>query len=124
MHWDQREQAALRDAGLSTEDLKEASAAVADATAETADALTEFFAAHDTVYSDMDIAHSTTEYPEHTVDHVDVYTHSADLRGYLKFDTWGVPIEDGRVLTETMVELTLGPTVNGRTRFASTRDEL
>lgn len=124
MHWDQREQAALRDAGLSTEDLKATSAAVADATRETADALADFFAAHETLYSDMEIAHSSTEFPEHTIDHVDLYTHSADLRGYLVFDAWGVPIEDGRLLTDTMVELTLGPTVNGRTRFAVSRDEL
>jgi hypothetical protein len=125
IHFDQREQGALRAvAGLSTEDLQAVSAAVADATEETAADIEAFFAGIDTVYSDMDQAHSSAQFPEHTVDYVDCYTHSADLRGYLRFDSWGVPIEDARVLSEAVVELSLGPTVDDRVRFATSRDAL
>jgi hypothetical protein len=72
----------------------------------------------------MDIAHSSSDIVEHDVEFVDLYTHAADMRGYLRFDTWGVPIEGGRVLDDNLVELTLGPTVDGRVRFAATRDAL
>lgn len=125
IHFDQREQGALRAvAGLSTEELQAVSDAVGAATEAAAADIEAFFEGVDTVYSDMDQAHSSAEFPEHTVDYVDCYTHSADLRGYLRFDTWGVPIEDGRVLSEDVVELSLGPTVDGRVRFATTRDAL
>jgi hypothetical protein len=33
-------------------------------------------------------------------------------------------VEGGRPLDDGLVELTLGPTVNGRTRFAADRDAL
>ena len=66
MHFDQRTQAALREAGLSTD----------------------------------------------------------EIRGYLRFDTWGVSVADGRILSEDSVELTLGPTVHDRVRFAADRDAL
>ena len=72
----------------------------------------------------MDRAHSASDIQEHTVEYVDCYTHAADIRGYLRFDTWGVPIEGGRVLSEKMVELTLGPTVDDRVRFATERSQL
>lgn len=124
MHFDQREQRALREAGLSTEELKAASAAVAEAVREEAAALEAFFEAGETFHSDMDLAHSRSEYPEHTVEYLDLYTHGGSLRGWLRFDSWGAYVEDGRVLTDEVVELTLGPTVHGRVRFAADPDQL
>jgi hypothetical protein len=122
MHFDQREQAALRDAGLSTDDIEAASAAVADAAARDADRLSSFFD-RETVYSDMDRAHSSSEIQEHSVEFLDLYTHSDEIRGYLRLDSWGVWVAGGRVLREDngepeLVELTLGPTVHDRVRFA------
>ncbi|MFC6756344.1 MULTISPECIES: DUF7532 family protein [Haloarcula] len=124
MHFTQREQAALRDVGLDQETIEAASAAVVGATKQAADDLEAFFADMDTVYSDMDIAHSSSEIQEHSLDYVDLYTHADDIRGYVRFDTWGVPVEGGRVLTDEKVELTLGPTVDGRVRFAADEDAL
>ncbi|WP_324663485.1 DUF7532 family protein [Haloarcula sediminis] len=124
MHFTQREQAALRDAGLAQDDIEAASEAVVEATEEAATDLEAFFAGKETVYSDMDIAHSSSEIQEHTLDYVDLYTHADDIRGYVRFDSWGVPVEGGRVLTDGKVELTLGPTVDGRVRFAADRDAL
>jgi hypothetical protein len=74
----------------------------------------------------MDRAHSATDYPEHTVEYLDLYTHADDIRGYLRFDSWGVYVEGGRVLSEdpAVVELTCGPTVHDRVRFAGDRDHL
>jgi hypothetical protein len=118
MHFDPREQAALREVGLSTEDLERAAEQVAEAVATAASDLEAFFDEHETVYSDMDQAHSSADHPEHAVRWLDTYTHAADLRGWLRFDTWGVPVEDGTV------ELTLGPTVNDRVRFAASREAL
>jgi hypothetical protein len=124
MHFDQRTQQAMREFGLSTEEIAEISDAVVEATAEDADALEAFFADLDTVYSDMELAHSASEFPEHGLEYVDLYTHADDLRGYIKFDGWGAYVEGGRVLSESVVELTLGPTVDDRVRFAADRDEL
>jgi len=124
MHFTQREQAALREAGLDQDAVEAASEAVVEATSEAAADLEAFFAGRDTVYSDMDIAHSSSEIQEHTLAYVDLYTHADDIRGYVSFDTWGVPVEGGRLLTDEKVELTLGPTVNGRVRFAGDRDAL
>ncbi|WP_336134323.1 DUF7532 family protein [Natronomonas amylolytica] len=124
MHFDQRTQQAMREFGLSTEEIAEISEAVVAATAEDADALEAFFADLDTVYSDMELAHSASEFPEHGLEYVDLYTHADDLRGYIKFDGWGAYVEGGRVLSESVVELTLGPTVDDRVRFAADRDEL
>ncbi|WP_277553865.1 DUF7532 family protein [Halobaculum limi] len=124
MHFDPREQAALREVGLDTEDLQTASDLVADAVDESADDLAAFFEQGGTYYSDMDTAHSDGGVREHDVDHLDVYTHAADLRGYLKFGRWGVPVEDGRVLNEEVVELTLGDTINDRVRFATDPEAL
>ncbi|WP_435361327.1 DUF7532 family protein [Haloarchaeobius sp. DFWS5] len=124
MHFDQRTQAALRAVGLSTDDLQTASADVAERTAADADALMEFFETNDVVYSDMDMAHSANEFPEHTVEYCDITTHAAEMRGWLRFDTWGVFVEDGRTLDDGTVELTLGPSVHDRVRFAPTRDKL
>lgn len=120
MHFDQRTQRALREY-LSTEELRAASETVVEATREEADHLEAFFDGLDTVYSDMDRAHSSAEHPEHAISYLDLYTHAADIRGYLRFDTWGVPVEGGRVLDDDLVELTLGPTVDGRVRFAIDR---
>ena len=72
----------------------------------------------------MDRAHSASEFPEHTVEYLDLFTHADDIRGYLRFDTWGVPVEGGRVLSDEVVELSLGPTVDGRVRFAGSREAL
>ncbi|WP_435316959.1 DUF7532 family protein [Haloarchaeobius sp. TZWSO28] len=124
MHFDQRTQAALREVGLSTDELQAASAAVAEQTEADAAALMEFFETNDVVYSDMDMAHSANEYPEHTVEYCDITTHAAEMRGWLRFDTWGVFVEDGRLLDDGTVELTLGPSVHDRVRFAPTRDQL
>ncbi|KYH27596.1 hypothetical protein HAPAU_02640 [Halalkalicoccus paucihalophilus] len=124
MHFDQRIQQALREAGLDRETIVEASDRVAELVSEDAARLEAFFEAHDTVYSDMDLAHSREEFPEHTVEYCDLFTHGADIRGYLRFDSWGVPVEGGRVLDEDLVELSLGPTVDSRVRFAASRDAL
>ena len=124
MHFDQRTQQALRDVGLETDDLRAASEAVVEAVETDATALEEFFDAHDTVYSDMEMAHSASDYPEHAVDHLDLTTHADEMRGWLRFDTWGVYVEDGRVLPDETVELTLGPTIHARVRFAPDRETL
>ena len=124
MHFTQREQAALRDAGLDQDTIEAASEAVVEATKQAAADLEAFFADIDTVYSDMDIAHSSSDIQEHTLDYVDLYTHADDIRGYVRFDSWGVPVEGGRVLTDEKVELTLGPTVEERVRFAGDEDAL
>lgn len=124
MHFDQRTQRALRDVGLDTADLEAASDAIATAVAETAADLEAFFDAHEVVYSDMDQAHSAADYPEHAVEHLDAYTHAEQLRGWLRFDSWGAYVEDGRVLDDDLVELSLGPTVHDRVRFAPDRARL
>lgn len=123
MHFDPREQAALREAGLTTDQLEAASDAVAAAAEADAARVEEFFE-RETVYSDMDRAHSTDDVHEHAVDFIDLFTHSEDIRGYLRFDTWGVWVAGGRVLGEEVVELTLGPTVHDRVRFAAEPGEL
>jgi len=124
MHFDQRTQRALREFGLSTDEIREVSEAVVAATDEAAADLEAFFADRDTVYSDMDLAHSADEFPEHGLEYVDLYTHADALRGYVKFDGWGAAVEGGRVLSEGVVELTLGETVDDRVRFAADRDAL
>ena len=124
MHFDQRTQQALREVGLSQADIEAASEAVVAATADDAARIESFFAAVETVHSDMDIAHSSGAVVEHDVEYVDLFTHAADLRGYLRFSNWGVPVEDGRVLSEETVELTLGPTVDERVRFTTDPDSL
>ncbi|MCU4799916.1 hypothetical protein OB920_05990 [Halobacteria archaeon HArc-gm2] len=124
MHFTQREQRALREAGLSTDEIDAASETVVELTDEAAADLEAFFADRETVYSDMDVAHSSSDVQEHTVDYLDLFTHADDIRGYLRFDTWGVPVEGGRVLSGDVVELSLGPTVDGRVRFAADREAL
>ena len=124
MHFDQRTQTALREAGLSTEEIAAVSERVVAATEADADALESFFAGLDTVYSDMGLAHSASEHPEHSVDYCDLFTHADDIRGYLRFDSWGVPVTGGRVLSDDVVELSLGPTVDDRVRFAAAPDAL
>jgi hypothetical protein len=122
MHFDQREQAALREVGCSTEDLERAAERVADAVRRDAGALEAFFDEHGVVYSGMAIAHSTADRPEHAVEYLDTYTHADELYGWLRFDSWGAYVVDGRVLSEDVVELTLED--RGRVRFATSRDEL
>ena len=124
MHFDQRTQAALRDVGLTTEEIRTASDAVADAVERDAETIRAFFECEETVYSDMEMAHSADEIQEHEVAFVDLFTHGSDLRGYLRFDSWGVPVEGGRVLSDETVELSLGPTVDARVRFARDPDPL
>ena len=124
MHFTQREQRALRDAGLSTDEIEAASETVVELTDEAAVDLEAFFDGRETCYSDMDIAHSSSDIQEHAVDYLDLFTHADDVRGYLRFDTWGVPVEGGRVLSDDVVELTLGPTIDARVRFAAERDAL
>ncbi|XVH30448.1 DUF7532 family protein [Haloferacaceae archaeon DSL9] len=124
MHFDSRTQRALREAGLDKDAIAEASSLVVDAVQRDAADLEAFFADGGTVYSDMEMAHSASEIQEHDVASLDLYTHGASIRGYLRFDSWGVPVEGGRVLSDETVELTLGPTVNARVRFARDPDLL
>jgi hypothetical protein len=124
MHFDPRTQQALRAVGLDTDEIQAASEHVVEAVAADADQLEAFFEDAGTIYSDMDTAHSASEIQTHSVDFIDLYTHAADLRGYLRFDSWGVPIEGGRVLSDEVVELSLGDTVNSRIRFAHDESEL
>ncbi|WP_254273363.1 DUF7532 family protein [Haloarcula marina] len=124
MHFTQREQQALREAGVDQATIAAASEAVVEATADAAADLEAFFADRETVYSDMEMAHSSSDVQTHTVEYLDLFTHADDIRGYLRFDTWGVPVEGGRVLSDGVVELTLGPTVDARVRFAGEKDAL
>ena len=124
MHFDQREQQALREAGLSTEEMEAASDRVADLVDGAAAELESFFEAHETLHSDLSMAHSSSDFSTHEDARLDLYTHAAELRGWLRFETWGAFVEDGRVLNEEVVELTLGPTVHERVRFATTPDAL
>jgi len=124
MHFTQREQQALRDAGVEQATIEAASDTVIEATDDAAGELEAFFDGRETVYSDMDIAHSSSDIQEHTVEYCDLFTHADDIRGYLRFDTWGVPVEGGRVLSDEKVELSLGPTVHDRVRFAADEDAL
>lgn len=124
MHFTQREQQALREVGLSMDDIEAASDAVVELTGEAAADLASFFDGRDVLYSDMDTAHSSSDVQEHGVEYLDLFTHADDIRGYLRFDSWGVPVEGGRVLSNGVVELSLGPTVDGRVRFAVDREAL
>ena len=124
MHFDQRTQQALRAVGLDTDELRAASDAVVEAVAEDAAALEAFFDATETVYSYMEMAHSRDEFPEHTVESLDLTTHADEMRGWLRFDSWGVYVEDGRLLDDGTVELTLGPTIHDRVRFGTDREQL
>jgi hypothetical protein len=124
MHFDPRTQSALREVGLDGDAVRRASELVTEAVREDAAAIESFFEGRETVHSDMDRAHSTADVQEHAVAFLDAYTHGADLRGYLRFDSWGVPVEGGRVLSETTVELTLGPPVHDRVRFAADPEAL
>lgn len=124
MHFDQRTQAALRAVGLSPEEIETASEHVVRATSEAAADLEAFFEEGGIYYSDMDLAHSNEDIQTHEVEFLDLYTHAADIRGYLRFESWGVPVEGGRVLEDGLVELRLGATVHGRVRFAPDREAL
>ncbi|QWC19171.1 hypothetical protein [Halorubrum sp. 2020YC2] len=129
MHFDQRLQRALREAGLDADAIADASDRVAELVARDADRLGEFFGGDGPCYSDMEMAHSADAVQEHATADVDLFTHGSDLRGYLSLDGWGVPVEGGRILREddggpVVVELSLGDTVNDRVRFAREREEL
>lgn len=123
MHFDQRTQKALRKVGLDRDDIRRASGLVTEAVQQDAEKLMAFFGDGGQFYSDMEMAHSAADINEHAVAYLDLFTHGSDMRGYLRFDSWGVPVEDGRLLTENKVELTLGPTVNDRVRFARSEDD-
>jgi len=129
MLFDQRTRAALRDAGLSQDDIADIEDDVAAQARAAAERVQSFFDGHDRVYSDMELTHSRSDYPEHDLDYVDLFTHSEDVRGFVRFETWGAYVEGARVLDEadgepTVVELTLGPTVDARVRFAAERSRL
>jgi hypothetical protein len=119
MHFDQREQAALREAGLSTAEIEAVSDRVVASVREAAADLEAFFDAHDTLYSDMQTVHSASEYRTHESVSLDLYTHAADLRGWVRFENWGAYVEGGRPLGDDLVELRLGPTVHARVKFAT-----
>lgn len=124
MHFDPRTQQALQDVGLTQDEIETVSEQIVDTVVDDADRLGVFFDASETVYSDMETAHSTESIQTHTVEFLDLYTHAADMRGYLRFENWGVPVEGGRILNDDVVELTLGETINGRVRFAHDRAAL
>ena len=124
MHFDPREQVALRDAGLSLDALDTTSDHIAALVREDAADLQAFFTAHETLYSDISTAHSANDYQTHKTLSLDLYTHSTDLRGWVRFENWGAYVTGGRPLTETMVELILGPTVHDRVKFATDPGEL
>lgn len=114
----------MREVGLDRERLRKASKLVTEAVQRDAEELEAFFEDGGTFYSDMEMAHSASDVQEHDVEFVDLFTHGADLRGYLRFGSWGVPVEDGRILSDEKVELRLGSTVNARVRFARDEDAL
>jgi hypothetical protein len=124
MRFDQRARQALRDAGVDPDAIQTAEQSLADAADATASEVESFFDGLDAVYSDMDKTHASTDYPEHDFEYVDLYTHSDDIRGFVRFASWGAWVDDARVLSEDVVELTLGPTVHGRVRFARERSHL
>lgn len=130
MHFDPRVQRALKEAGLDADAVADASDRVAELVARDADRLRAFFERDGPYYSDMEMAHSAESIQEHGSADVDLFTHGSDLRGYLSLDGWGVPVEGGRILREdggdapTVVELSLGDTVNDRVRFAREREAL
>ena len=124
MLFDQRTRELLRDAGLSQDDIQRVERDASEQARETVDRVESFFDGLDTVYSDMDQTHSAADYPEHALDYVDLFTHSEDIRGFVRFDSWGAYVEDARVLSEDVVELELGPTIHGRVRFAAAREHL
>ncbi|MFB6138418.1 MAG: hypothetical protein ABEJ42_08815 [Halobacteriaceae archaeon] len=136
---DQRTRTALLAAGVDGDVLRDAEREAAADAAAAADRIEGFLGGPEdsgddpvgpsawtptTVYSEMDVAHSAATYSEHTVRYADLFTHAQDVRGYLRFETWGVPVTGGRVLSEDVVELTLGPTVDDRVRFAREREHL
>ena len=118
MHFDPRTQTALRDVGLDTDDLRRASDPVAEAT-DDAETVAAFLADGAVVYSDVETAHSATDAQEHAVDCCDLHAHADDVRGSLRFDSRGVPVEGARPLDDDRVELTLGPTVDDGVTFAA-----
>ncbi len=130
MHFDERTQRALREAGLETDEIVAASDRVAELVDDDAEAIADFFAPDGPVQSDMELAHSTADLQEHPVADVELFTHGSDIRGYLSLDGWGVPVEGGRILTTdadgtpVVVELSLGATIHDRVRFARDPAEL
>ena len=139
MHFDERTQQALHESGLDAEAVAAAADRVAELVDPDAERLREFFADDGPFHSDMELAHSTAETQTHPTADVELFTHGSDLRGYLSLDGWGVAVEDRRVLrtaaeddAETseetsrpvLVELTLGPTIHDRVRFARDGGEL
>jgi hypothetical protein len=126
MLFDQRTRAALRDAGLSQDDISDVEQRVTEQAREDARRVEAFFDGLDTVFSDMDQTHSVADYPEHDLAYADLFTHSEDIRGFVRFETWGAYVEGARVLESEsahplVVELSLGPTVDDRVRFAAER---
>lgn len=124
MLFDQRTRAKLRDAGLDSDTIRRIESEVAETAKAEADSVESFFADVDVIYSDMDLTHSRNEFPKHDLQYVDLFTHSQDIRGFVRFETWGAYVEGARQLSEDVVELELGPTVHDRVRFATHRAAL
>jgi hypothetical protein len=116
MHFDQRTQTALREFGLDAEEIAGISDSVVDRVAADLGRIEQLLSGLEPVYSDVDLTHSSAEFPEHDIESVDLYTHGADLCGYVAFDGWGAYVD---VLSESVVALTLGPTAYDRVRFAA-----
>ena len=124
MQFDPRTQSALREVGLDDDAVRRTADLVTETVREDAAAIEPFLEGRETVHSDVETAHPTAERHEHAVAFVDTHAHGGDLRGDLRFDSWGGPVEDGRVRSETTVEPTLGPTVHDRVRFAAEPEAL
>ncbi len=134
MHFDSRTQAALREVGLSTAEIRAAADGVVDRVRQDADDLAAFFESGGEYHTDLQLAHGDADVVEQHVEWIDLYTHAADIRGYLRLDGWGVPVEGGRVLDRAeeddsegrprAVELTLGGSVGDRVRFATEAEAL
>ena len=124
MSLDQRIRRALRDAGVDAAVLREAEQTASETAREDAERVERFFDDGTAFYSDMDRTHDTEQFPEHRIEYVDLFTHAQDVRGYVRFDSWGAYVAGARPISEDVVELSLGPTVHGRVRFAQERAAL
>ena len=125
MHFDARTEMALREVGLSEADVAEAGDILVQATRDAAEALESFFEGRRRVVADMGNDDEGEDHPVLVIEYVDLYTDDADIRGYIRFDTWGAAVEGGYVIDDgQLVELDLGDPINERVRFAHEREAL
>jgi len=125
MHFDPRTGLAFREVALSTPEIETVAKLVSRVIREGAMFFETSFEWMKTALPDMSPAHSDGNYPEDAPEYVDLSPDVADFRGHVRLDGWGAPVEDGRVLKDgTLVELSPGPTVDDRIRFAHGRSAL